>query len=164
MLIWGAAFDATEFHITEPLGWAFLRGNFYLVFSFLMDLFGLLVLIGVFMSFLLAVRRAGRTGGTFLHTSRTNPSKVRAAVVPAHLKDKYSAEVNDLTPEVLANLDFLGIESRSLNHPDGRYASATLQQLKFSQAVFQTFPPPPKCIIPALPGSPRQRAGRGRNR
>jgi Fe-S oxidoreductase/nitrate reductase gamma subunit len=47
VLIFGAAFDATEFHITEPLGWAFLRGTFYLVFSFLMDLFGLCVLIGV---------------------------------------------------------------------------------------------------------------------
>ncbi|MBN1383180.1 MAG: (Fe-S)-binding protein [Deltaproteobacteria bacterium] len=50
VLIFGAAFDATEFHITEPLGWAFLRGNFYLVFSLLMDLFGLLVLIGVLMA------------------------------------------------------------------------------------------------------------------
>jgi Fe-S oxidoreductase/nitrate reductase gamma subunit len=50
VLIFGAAFDATEFHITEPLGWAFLRGTFYLVFSFLMDLFGLAVLIGVLMA------------------------------------------------------------------------------------------------------------------
>ncbi|OGP85404.1 MAG: hypothetical protein A2V87_08070 [Deltaproteobacteria bacterium RBG_16_58_17] len=46
VLFFGAAFDATEFHIAEPLGWAFLRGTFYLVFSFLMDLFGLAVLIG----------------------------------------------------------------------------------------------------------------------
>jgi Fe-S oxidoreductase/nitrate reductase gamma subunit len=50
VLIFGAAFDATEFHITEPLGWAFLRGTFYLVFSFLMDLFGLAVLIGVLLA------------------------------------------------------------------------------------------------------------------
>jgi Fe-S oxidoreductase/nitrate reductase gamma subunit len=51
VLIFGAAFDAGEFHITEPLfGWAFLRGNFYLNFSFLMDLFGLLVFIGVLMA------------------------------------------------------------------------------------------------------------------
>ena len=51
VLIFGAAFDAGEFHITEPLfGWAFLRGNFYLNFSFLMDLFGLFVLIGVLMA------------------------------------------------------------------------------------------------------------------
>ena len=50
VLLFGAAFDATEFHITEPLGWAFLRGSFYLVFSFLMDLFGLAVLIGVLLA------------------------------------------------------------------------------------------------------------------
>jgi len=56
------------------------------------------------------VNRAGRTGGTFLHSSRTNPSKVKKAEVPAHLRDKYSAEKNDLTPEVLKNLDWLGIE------------------------------------------------------
>ena len=47
VLIFGAAFDATEFHIAEPLGWAFLRGRVYIVFSFLMDLFGVAVLIGV---------------------------------------------------------------------------------------------------------------------
>ena len=47
VLIFGAAFDATEFHIAEPLGWAFLRGMVYIVFSFLMDLFGVAVLIGV---------------------------------------------------------------------------------------------------------------------
>ncbi len=48
VLIFGAAFDAGEFHVTEPLfNWSFLRGNFYLGFSFLMDLFGLFVLVGV---------------------------------------------------------------------------------------------------------------------
>jgi ATP-dependent phosphofructokinase / diphosphate-dependent phosphofructokinase len=56
------------------------------------------------------VVRAGRTGGTFLHTSRTNPSKVKKDAVPPHLQDKYTEERNDLTPEVLANLDWLGIE------------------------------------------------------
>jgi 6-phosphofructokinase 1 len=56
------------------------------------------------------VNKAGRTGGTFLHTSRTNPPKVKKASVPEHLKDKYTDEVNDLTPEVLKNLDFLGID------------------------------------------------------
>ncbi|MDR3763842.1 MAG: 6-phosphofructokinase [Acidobacteriota bacterium] len=56
------------------------------------------------------VNRAGRTGGTFLHTSRTNPGKVKKDAVPAHLSDKYNAERNDLTPEVLANLDWLGID------------------------------------------------------
>ena len=56
------------------------------------------------------VNRAGRTGGTFLHTSRTNPAKVRKENVPVHLQDKYTEEKNDLTPEVLKNLDFLGID------------------------------------------------------
>lgn len=56
------------------------------------------------------VNRAGRTGGTFLHTSRTNPSRVSKGSVPAHLKEKYSAEKNDLTEEVLKNLEWLGID------------------------------------------------------
>src|ERR1700756_4166910 len=55
------------------------------------------------------VNRTGRTGGTFLHTSRTNPSRVKKVDVPAHLRDKYTAERNDLTPEVLKNLEWLGI-------------------------------------------------------
>jgi len=56
------------------------------------------------------VNRAGRTGGTFLHTSRTRPSTVKKSAVPQHLKDQYSEDVNDLTPEVLKNLDFLGVD------------------------------------------------------
>src|SRR5512133_1924099 len=35
------------------------------------------------------VNRAGRTGGTFLHTSRTNPGKVKKSSVPEHLQDQY---------------------------------------------------------------------------
>jgi ATP-dependent phosphofructokinase / diphosphate-dependent phosphofructokinase len=56
------------------------------------------------------VNRAGRTGGTFLHTSRTKPTNIKKADVPEMYKDKYSEDVNDLTPEVLKNLDFLGID------------------------------------------------------
>ncbi|MCX7838400.1 MAG: ATP-dependent 6-phosphofructokinase [Anaerolineae bacterium] len=56
------------------------------------------------------VNRAGRTGGTFLHTSRTNPVNVKKGDVPEHLKDKYTAETNDLTDEVLKNLSWLGID------------------------------------------------------
>src|SRR5690606_10866245 len=56
------------------------------------------------------VNRAGRTGGTFLHTSRTKPSSVKKSSVPPHLRDQYSDEKNDLTPEILKNLDFLGID------------------------------------------------------
>ncbi|HEY8469934.1 MAG TPA: ATP-dependent 6-phosphofructokinase [Longimicrobiales bacterium] len=57
------------------------------------------------------VNRAGRTGGTFLHTSRTRPSFLPRAAVPAHLQDKYHDDVNDLTPEVLKNLEWLGIDT-----------------------------------------------------
>ena len=56
------------------------------------------------------VNRAGRTGGTFLHTSRTRPSHVKKNSVPQHLKETYNEEVNDLTPEVLKNLAYLGID------------------------------------------------------
>ena len=56
------------------------------------------------------VHRAGRTGGTFLHSSRTNPAKVKKTSVPEYLQDKYPEERNDLTQEVLKNLDFLGID------------------------------------------------------
>lgn len=56
------------------------------------------------------VNRAGRTGGTFLHTSRTNPSRVRRDRLPPHLQEKYTNDVNDLTPEVLQNISFLGLD------------------------------------------------------
>jgi 6-phosphofructokinase 1 len=56
------------------------------------------------------VNRAGRTGGTFLHTSRTQPSRLPRDRVPPHLRDRYADEINDVTPEVLENLQFLGID------------------------------------------------------
>ena len=56
------------------------------------------------------VNKAGRTGGTFLHSSRTRPSHVPKVNVPAHLKNKFNKEINDLTTEVIKNLDFLGAE------------------------------------------------------
>jgi ATP-dependent phosphofructokinase / diphosphate-dependent phosphofructokinase len=56
------------------------------------------------------VNRAGRTGGTFLHTSRTRPSTLPLALVPDHLQDRYTEEVNDVTESVLENLEFLGID------------------------------------------------------
>jgi len=56
------------------------------------------------------VNRAGRTGGTFLHTSRTRPSHMSKQNVPEHLQDTYNAEMNDLTPEVIKNLEWLGVD------------------------------------------------------
>ncbi len=56
------------------------------------------------------VNKAGRTGGTFLHSSRTRPSHMPKEYVPDHLKNSYDKEENDLTPEIIKNLEWLGIE------------------------------------------------------
>ncbi len=63
------------------------------------------------------VRTIDRTGGTFLHTSRTNPSKVKFSEVPDFLKDPDHLEAEakddrprDFTSHVLQNLEYLGIE------------------------------------------------------
>ncbi|MFW5973227.1 MAG: 6-phosphofructokinase, partial [Bacteroidota bacterium] len=64
------------------------------------------------------VRAIDRTGGTFLHTSRTNPSNVRPDRVPEFLRDpehpeaeKQDPRPRDFTPHVLRNLEFLGIDT-----------------------------------------------------
>ncbi len=57
------------------------------------------------------VNRAGRTGGTFLHTSRTRPSHLPKSRVPDHLRDRYQNDMNDITPAILANLEHLGIDA-----------------------------------------------------
>ncbi len=56
------------------------------------------------------VNKAGRTGGTFLHSSRTRPSHLPKISVPEHLKSKYNEEINDLTEVVLSNLAWLGVD------------------------------------------------------
>jgi 6-phosphofructokinase 1 len=56
------------------------------------------------------VNRAARTGGTMIHTSRTRPSHLPRALVPESLRDRYTDEINDVTPEVLKNLEFLGVD------------------------------------------------------
>jgi 6-phosphofructokinase len=59
-----------------------------------------------------AVRTIDRTGGTILHTSRTNPAKVRADDEPGFLKaGRVDDEVRDHTPHVMAVLDHLGIDA-----------------------------------------------------
>ena len=58
------------------------------------------------------VRTIDRTGGTILHTSRTNPAKVRADDEPDFLKSgRLGDEVRDHTPHVLGVLDDLGIDA-----------------------------------------------------
>jgi len=62
-----------------------------------------------------AVRTVDRTGGTFLHTSRTNPGKVKNEDVPEFLRgadyDPQAKEKHDFTGHVLANLAHLGIDA-----------------------------------------------------
>src|SRR3982074_449219 len=55
------------------------------------------------------VNRAGRTGGTFLHTSRTRPSHLPKARLPAHLTG-YDKPINDVTKDVLKNLEHIGVD------------------------------------------------------
>jgi 6-phosphofructokinase 1 len=55
------------------------------------------------------VNRAGRTGGTFLHTSRTRPSHLPRERVPQHLSG-YDQKVNDITPDVLKHLEHIGVD------------------------------------------------------
>jgi 6-phosphofructokinase 1 len=55
------------------------------------------------------VNRAGRTGGTFLHTSRVRPSHLPRARVPPHLTG-YDQPINDITRDVLRNLEHIGVD------------------------------------------------------
>ncbi|MGH7650347.1 MAG: 6-phosphofructokinase [Gemmatimonadaceae bacterium] len=55
------------------------------------------------------VNRAGRTGGTFLHTSRVRPSHLPLGRVPAHVTG-YDQPINDTTKNVLKNLEHIGID------------------------------------------------------
>lgn len=58
------------------------------------------------------VRTIDRTGGTFLHTSRTNPGATRFSEAPDFLKDRFKDESEkvDFTEHVLNNLEFLKID------------------------------------------------------
>ena len=55
------------------------------------------------------VNRAARTGGTFLHTSRTRPSHLPKERVPDHFSG-YGEKVNDVTKEVLRHLEHIGVD------------------------------------------------------
>lgn len=56
------------------------------------------------------VNRVGRTGGTFLHTSRTKPSAVKRSMVPDHLKSQFNEEINDMSDVVVKNIEWLNID------------------------------------------------------
>lgn len=61
-------------------------------------------------------RTIDRTGGTILHTSRTNPRRMKRGGLPEHLAPERVAalavgeDAYDLTPVVLENLERLGID------------------------------------------------------
>jgi 6-phosphofructokinase 1 len=64
------------------------------------------------------VRTVDRTGGTFLHSSRTHPGKVRPDRVPDFLRDPEHPEaeaadtsLRDFTPHAIKNLEYLGIDT-----------------------------------------------------
>lgn len=62
------------------------------------------------------VRKIDRSGGTFLHTSRTNPQKVKSNVIPEFLKGspegiKINEDTWDYTAHVLKVLETLGIQT-----------------------------------------------------
>jgi 6-phosphofructokinase len=57
------------------------------------------------------VRTIDRTGGTFLHTSRTNPSRVRPKDVPLHLADRADGDGPfDFTDHALRVVESMGID------------------------------------------------------
>jgi len=61
-------------------------------------------------------RGIDRTGGTVLHTSRTNPQRIKAANLPRHLQAEERKKFDrgdgtfDLTPVVLRNISALGLD------------------------------------------------------
>jgi 6-phosphofructokinase len=61
------------------------------------------------------VRTIDRTGGTFLHTSRTNPGRVRPKDMPAFLKGKFEhkdgKEPADCTPHSLRVIEHLKLDA-----------------------------------------------------
>lgn len=58
------------------------------------------------------VRKIDRSGGTFLHTSRTNPGRMPTADMPDFLKDSHPGDgPHDITPHVIEVLEAMGIDA-----------------------------------------------------
>jgi 6-phosphofructokinase 1 len=61
-------------------------------------------------------RTIDRTGGTWLHSSRTNPRKMKQAALPPHLDAKRAEQMKvgedryDITPLVMENIESLGLD------------------------------------------------------
>jgi ATP-dependent phosphofructokinase / diphosphate-dependent phosphofructokinase len=64
----------------------------------------------------LVTRTIDRTGGTWLHSSRTNPRKMKRSALPAHVSDALAEQMRvgedryDMTPVVLRNMEALGLD------------------------------------------------------
>src|SRR5207244_7295805 len=62
----------------------------------------------------LNTRTIDRQGGTILQSTRTNPARIRVGDLPPHLAaygvGRSPSEHVDLTNEVVANIDFLGLD------------------------------------------------------
>ena len=64
----------------------------------------------------LTTRTIDRTGGTWLHSSRTNPRKMKRSALPAHVSDAQAEQMRvgedryDMTPVVLRNIEALGLD------------------------------------------------------
>jgi 6-phosphofructokinase len=86
-----------------------------------------------------SVRTIDRTGGTFLHTSRTNPQRVKASDIPDFLQGtaepvgkKGQEDIYDFTPHVLQVLEFLEMEALiSIGGDDTLSYAARLHQEGF---------------------------------
>jgi 6-phosphofructokinase len=57
------------------------------------------------------VRTIDRTGGTFLHTSRTNPAKMREKDMPEHLREKGQTFPLDITDHIVKNLEEMRVDA-----------------------------------------------------
>jgi 6-phosphofructokinase len=61
-------------------------------------------------------RTIDRTGGTWLHSSRTNPRKMKKAALPAYLDAKRAEQMRvgedryDITPLVMENIESMGLD------------------------------------------------------
>lgn len=90
------------------------------------------------------VRTIDRYGGTFLHTSRTNPGKVREKDMPEHLKKDGMTYPADITDTVVANLEALEIDALiPIGGDDTLSYAARLNQAGYPQiAIPKTMAPP----------------------
>ncbi len=69
-------------------------------------------------------RTIDRTGGTFLHTSRLDPSRVKLRSLPAFLDDGSGREVRDCTAHVLRVVEHLGLDALVALGGDGTLSFA----------------------------------------